>query len=113
MVGLGRSESVVLACDLVKEDASDGDVGFGVGRPVGVDIDIRGDVGIGTLCVGGGDVAQCDDIGVLVEVGDAGDEVGIGRVGCCVRSAVGINDDLPLHCWIRCNGRGDVIPSRG
>lgn len=113
VVGLVRSRGVVPARDLVEEDASDGDVGAGVGRPFGVDVDFGGDVGERALCVGGADVAQCDDVGVLVELGDAGDEVGIGRVGCCARSAVGIDDYLPLDFGIGCNGGGDVVPSRG
>jgi len=98
--------------DIVKENARHGDVVFGLGVvcPISVDIDVRGHGCIISLRVGRVDVAQGEDVGVAVESRDAGNEVGI-RVLRRSRSAVDIDDDLPLYVRVCCDGGGDIAPS--
>ena len=80
VVHVGQDVGGAGAVDLVEEDAVDGDVGWGVAGPVGVDADVVGEGGVGFLGVAGVDVAERLDVRKGVEFGDAGDVVLIGRV---------------------------------
>ena len=54
------------------------------------------------------------DVGVAVESGDAGDDVGVcgGSVGCA-RAAVGVDDYVPLNLRVGGDGGEDVGPGGG
>ncbi len=66
--------------DVVEEDAANRDVGLGVFCPISISIDVGGDVGIRSLSEGSIDVPQGDDIGIAIELRDAGDIVWVTRV---------------------------------
>ncbi len=88
------------AADFVEEDAVDGDVGWSVVGPIGVDADIIGEGGVGGLGEARVDVAERLDVCVAVELGNAVYVDLFGRVaGCgeCTRAAVAVDDHLPVH----------------
>lgn len=61
--------------DFVKEDSVNGNIGPGVCSPSGIDVDLGGKGGIRDPSVVGGDVAKGGNIGIAVELGEAGDIV--------------------------------------
>jgi len=66
--------------DVVEEDAANRDVSLGVVCLISISIDVGGDVGIRSLSEGSIDVPQGDDIGIAIELRDAGDIVWVTRV---------------------------------
>ena len=96
--------------DVVEEDACDGDVGFGVARPFGVDADVRRHGGVGAIRVSCVDVAEGLHVGIAVEFCDAGDEVLVRRVAGCAGAAIGVDDHLPLHFGVGGDGSCGVVP---
>ena len=94
---LNRRGEVRIRC-LVKEDAVDGDVGVRrlVGGPVGVGLDVGGDLAVRAVRIVGADVADRLDIWVRVELVECGDVVTAGICVCRTGAGVGVHDDLPV-----------------
>ncbi len=101
------------AADFVEEDAVDGDVGWSVVGPIGVDADILGEDGVGGFGEARVDVAERLDVGITVELGDAVNVVLFGRVaGCgeCTGAAVAVDDHLPVYTGELLYGVEDGVP---
>ena len=101
--------------DVVEEDARHGDVVLAVGvvGPGGVDVDVGDDGRVGAVRVVRVHVAERLDVGVAVELRDAGDVVLVRRVARRAGPAVRVHDDLPLHLWVGGDGGGGVAPIGG
>ena len=107
---VGVYSAAVLAADVVKVDAAEADVGVSVTGPARVGVDVGVDGRDVPLAVGRVHVPDRVDVGVAVELRDAGDDVRVRRVAGGARSAVRVDDDLPLHVGVGFDGRGDVVP---
>lgn len=87
----------------VVENALDVDVGGGVGGPLAVGVDVVYGGSDIAGAVRGMDVAEGGDGGVIVELGDVGDPVGVGvRVGA--GAAGGVDDYGELGEWVGGDG---------
>ena len=100
---------------LVKEDAVHGDVGRSsrVGGPVGVGLDVGGDLAVRAVRIVCGDVAERLDIWVRVELVDCGDVVTVGIGVCRSGAGVGVHDDLPVDAGGGSYGVEDGGPGSG
>lgn len=97
--------------DLIEKDTVDRDVGLGVCRPFGIDVNLRGQGGVRNATVVGGDIAKSDDVAIAVQLGEGGDIVGVG--GICAWARIRVDDDLPLNCGVGGDGGCDIRPGRG
>lgn len=94
----------------VKKNALDGNVGFGVGVPVGPPGNVCLDAGGGARAVADVDVAERVDVGVGIECGYGGD-VFVVVAGLAVAwSVVGVEDDLELGVCVVGDGGEDGVP---